>query len=471
MLQMLKKSNRSGAKALRTGNRSGRQTRRVLQMLALEMLERRDVPAVLVETGDAPPLPLSDSDQASCTSASFEQASMSITGFPTSTPGVSSGTPAREPIEETPRTTLASTMMLTEAMRIDTSSSAPTSPFKLLPAVPNLRDGAGGMIRGLRDNSKWPAEIYVPYVDLSIWPPFDLVEAATSQGIRYFNLAFITADSQNQPSWAGYDRYAVNGNSFDLLLRQQIDSLRAIGGDVAVSFGGPKGIELATSIHDVEQLRDAYRTVVDAYGLKRIDFDLEGPALRDADAIERRSRALAALQAERTEEGRTLEIWFTLPANSAGLTLEGLEVVSSAQRHGIELGGVNLKLSNYEPQSSTGAQGKSGLQAIQSSINAFYQMHRVLAPPHDAAQIWHKLGVTPSIGRGTTAGGAFYPDDAQRLSDFACEQHLGMVGIWSINRDQQSKGSNPSSAADSSGIKQDAFEFSNIFMHPGAAAH
>ena len=46
---------------------------------------------------------------------------------------------------------------------------------------------------------------------------------------------------------------------------------------------------------------DAYRAVVDRYDLRVIDLDIEGAALTDQAASERRAKAIAALQACTTQ--------------------------------------------------------------------------------------------------------------------------------------------------------------------------
>ena len=38
-------------------------------------------------------------------------------------------------------------------------------------------------------------------------------------GLKYFTLAFITADSNNAPAWGGYTSYEVNGGTFDQSIR------------------------------------------------------------------------------------------------------------------------------------------------------------------------------------------------------------------------------------------------------------
>ena len=43
-----------------------------------------------------------------------------------------------------------------------------------------------------------------------------------------------------------------------------------------VSFGGASNQELAEVITDTTALKNAYETVINAYNLKHIDFDIEG---------------------------------------------------------------------------------------------------------------------------------------------------------------------------------------------------
>ena len=60
---------------------------------------------------------------------------------------------------------------------------------------------------------------------------------SNASGAKQFTLAFIQADSNNQPSWGG-DPSMELGSSFDQALQASVSNLRAAGGDVMVSFGG-----------------------------------------------------------------------------------------------------------------------------------------------------------------------------------------------------------------------------------------
>lgn len=46
-----------------------------------------------------------------------------------------------------------------------------------------------------------------------------------------------------------------------------------------ISFGGEAGSELARTCTSVSQLEAAYQQVISAYGVNKIDFDIEGAAI------------------------------------------------------------------------------------------------------------------------------------------------------------------------------------------------
>jgi chitinase len=100
---------------------------------------------------------------------------------------------------------------------------------------------------------------FAPYVDIALWPTPNLVEIARQTGVKSFNLAFMTAENGNlvQGAWGGYSDYSVTQNFY----KQQIDALKAIGGDVILSFGGAYGREIAEVASTVTAAKNAYRLV------------------------------------------------------------------------------------------------------------------------------------------------------------------------------------------------------------------
>src|SRR5207247_2819440 len=121
--------------------------------------------------------------------------------------------------------------------------------------------------------------------------------------------AFGTRDKQNNPAWDGQvpmdkDLYA-----------EQVTAIRKRGGDVIVSFGGEDGSELALVERDPEQLAAKYQSVIDRYHFTWLDFDIEGKALHNTAANERRNAAIEKLQTKNP----ALFVTFTLPVDPDGI--------------------------------------------------------------------------------------------------------------------------------------------------------
>src|SRR5205807_8826391 len=113
--------------------------------------------------------------------------------------------------------------------------------------------------------------------------------------------------------------------------------------DVKISFGGATGVELAQACTDVNALTAEYQAVIDAYKLKFIDLDIEGAAVAEPASLERRSKALAALQ----KRNPGLRVSLTLPVLPEGLTADGLNVVKLARDAGVNIDLVNIMAMDY----------------------------------------------------------------------------------------------------------------------------
>jgi hypothetical protein len=334
-----------------------------------------------------------------------------------------------------------------------------------------IADGKGGAatasvsvtVVAPQPSAPWPAHVYAPYVDMTLYPMFDLVDAAQTQGVKYFNLAFIVADAQKLPTWGGYSVYGL-GSEFDNQVRAQLSALRALGGDVVVSFGGAAGQELAQVITSPAALQSAYQSVIDAYHLTRIDFDIEGAASADRASIDRRSQAIAGLQQAAAAAGKSLQVWFTLPVLPTGLTADGLYVLQSAQRFGVQIGGVNIMAMDYGDWAAPAPQGKMGDYTIQAANSLFGQLRGLYGATRSDAQLWQMVGVTPMIGVNDVTTEVFDQQEARELLAFAQQKGLGMISMWSLNRDRQNPAGRLSyPEATSSSILQSPFEFSRLF--------
>ncbi|MCX4748758.1 cellulose binding domain-containing protein [Kitasatospora sp. NBC_01287] len=294
---------------------------------------------------------------------------------------------------------------------------------------------------------------FAPYVDTSLYPPYDLVANAKASGVKNFTLAFIVSGGGCVPKWGGVSDLAADP------VAAQIGALRAIGGDVRVSFGGANGTELASACSSASDLAAAYQQAVDAYGLTKIDFDVEGGALTDAAANTRRDQAIAQLQQAAAAKGKSLDVSFTLPALPTGLTQDGINLVTGAQSSGVRIGAVNIMAMDFGDGVAPNPSGQMGKYAIDAATATQAQVKSILNLSDSAA--WAKVAVTPMIGVNDVSTEVFTVADAQQLAAFASSKHLAWLAMWSATRDQACSGGAKGYAdATCSSVAQQPLDFS-----------
>ena len=260
----------------------------------------------------------------------------------------------------------------------------------------------------------------VPYVDVTLFPTFDISTAP----VNNFLLGFIVADQDNEPSWGGY--YKLNENFY----MDKINKVRAKGGDVIISFGGATGRELAQASTSVESLFLKYKAVVDKFKLKSIDLDIEGNALKDKAGCERRGNAILNLRNIYPK----LKVSLTLPVMPFGLGKEALECMAVTP-HDI----VNIMAMDFGFEKDMAAAVISAIQATR-------------------LQTKKKIAVTVMIGQNDTPE-VFTLKNASVLKTFLINNPwVVRVSFWSMVRDQGM----PGDLAHSSQLIQKKWEFSNI---------
>nr|NQU90375.1 hypothetical protein [Bacteroidota bacterium] len=294
--------------------------------------------------------------------------------------------------------------------------------------------------------------LFAPYVDCLLWPNYDISDISGT-GICLYTCAFIVDNEFEQganPCWGGF---ATLGMDY---YQDKITSLRDQGGEIIMSFGGANGVELAFAASDEYELRDAYKTVIDAYSLNSIDFDIEGFLVAEPISRERRSKAIKLLQ----NEYPFLKISLTLPVMPDGLTNDGRNTVQSALANEVDIDCVNIMAMDYGPSGiDMGEAAISAGEALFGQLQTLYTAAGIILPD---SVIWSKIGICPMIGENDVPGEIFYLDDATDLAIWAAQKKIGRLSMWSANRDRQCD--NPNDPLYScSHIPQLPFEFSGIF--------
>ncbi|MCP3967327.1 MAG: hypothetical protein GY750_08690 [Lentisphaerae bacterium] len=300
----------------------------------------------------------------------------------------------------------------------------------------------------------FPKQVFAPYVDVTAWPMFSLAESFKKSGQKYYTLAFIVADKDNEASWGGYYK-ALDGKYY---YGDNINFIRSEGGDVIVSFGGANGIPLASAIKDPQELADTYQKVIDAYKLTWVDFDIEGTWVADSKSIANRNAALKILQANNPE----LKVAFCLPVLPSGLTPDGVNVLQNAKDHNVRIDCVNIMTMDFGDSAAPDPDGKMGQYCIDSAKSLFGQL-QALYPDKPASEIWEMIGATPMIGQNDVPTEIMWQQDALKLTTFAKENNIKLIAMWSSNRDNGDK-RDPWASPAHSGLEQENWEFTHIFQ-------
>jgi chitinase len=275
---------------------------------------------------------------------------------------------------------------------------------------------------------------YAGYVDVTATPTYAFETPATPAD-KDVVLSFVVASTDDPcvPSWG--TAYSLDGASKDLDLDRRLARLRQSGGDALVSFGGQLNNELATGCTDPDALEAAYASVVDRYELSTIDLDIEGDALADSAAGDRRATAIAALQTAKRAAGDELAVWLTLPVAPSGLTADATDTVAQMLDVGVDLAGVNVMTMNYGSSRGSDSMADASIDALKATHRQLDALYSKAGIELNDATIWSKIGATPMAGQNDAKGDVFGLADAQALNAFAVQQGLGRMSLWSLNRD------------------------------------
>ncbi len=310
-------------------------------------------------------------------------------------------------------------------------TNTPTPGPSLTPTPTSISPTPGG--------GGFPGRVFAPYVES--WFGTSLVGVTNATGQKYFTLAFIIAGSGCTPTWNGSQTMSQNYYLAD------INNLRAMGGDVAISFGGASGTELGKACTTVSSLQAAYQSVIDTYNLKWIDLDIEGSITTDTASVDRRNKALVAL--ETANPG--LKVSYTLGVLPSGLPSAQLGVLLNAKANGTRVDIVNVMAMDYGSHSID--MGQAAIDAAQSTYNQL-----------TSNGIPATVGITPMIGQNDTHGEIFTLANASTVVAYAqANSYITELTFWAVERDNGSCPGRTKASDTCSGLVQNTYNFTNIF--------
>ncbi|WUV95111.1 chitinase [Streptomyces sp. NBC_01471] len=313
-------------------------------------------------------------------------------------------------------------------------------PLSLAVAVTAVAAGTAFSAQAAAPAPAAAPQAVAPYLYNGWGSPPDPTEVQQATGVRWFTLAFVLSNGGCDPEWDG-SRPLTGGVD-----QQTVDAVRQGGGDVVPSFGGASGNKLEESCADADALAGAYQKVIDAYGLKAIDIDIEGDAYNSADTQQKTVDALKKVKADNPG----LVTYVTFPSDQSGpddsmirraadsgLTVDGWTIMP------FDFGGAGKNMADLTEQAADG---------LANSVKSAYGYSDDEAYRHSGISSMN--GVTDDQETVTTA-------DFQAITDYASEHHLARLTFWSVNRDRPCPGSYPNDDT-CSGVSQDPWQFSKI---------
>ncbi|WP_433332350.1 carbohydrate-binding protein [Spirillospora sp. CA-294931] len=273
-----------------------------------------------------------------------------------------------------------------------------------------------------------------PYLYLGWGNPPSPATVMNATGIKWFTMAFILSGGGCTPSW---DSQRPLQGGVDA---QTIAQIRAAGGDVMPSIGGWSGNKLGPNCATPQALAAAYQQVIDAYGLKAIDIDIENTDEFENAAVQ--DRILNALKIVKQNNPGITTI-LTFPTLSSGPNSWGTRLINrSAELQ------ANVDVFTIMPFNFGG-----GSNMYQATVNSSEGLKNALksAFSWSDATAYSHMGISGMNGL-SDQGEPTSPATWTQIRDWAKGKGLARFTFWSVNRDR----------AGGSGVPQRDWEFTSI---------
>jgi hypothetical protein len=281
-----------------------------------------------------------------------------------------------------------------------------------------------------------------PYLYLGWGDPPSATSVMSATGIKWFTMAFVLSSGGCNPAWDG-SRPLTGGND-----QSVINSIRSAGGDIVPSIGGWSGNKLGPNCSTPEALAGAYQKVIDAYGLKAIDVDIENTDEFENATVQ--DRILGALKIVKANNPGLRTI-LTFGTSTTGPTYWGNRLIEQAKALN-----ANIDVFTIMPFDFGGGSDMYG-----NTVNASEGLKTKLKSTFgwDDATAYAHIGISGMNGL----------SDQQELTstaiwtqirDWANSRHIARLAFWSVNRDRPCPGGGVTSNC--SGISQSNWQFTSI---------
>ncbi|MFI5889105.1 carbohydrate-binding protein [Actinoplanes sp. NPDC051513] len=271
-------------------------------------------------------------------------------------------------------------------------------------------------------------------------PAPSTVTSAT--GIKSFTMAFVLASNGCNPAWDG------EGGLTGGVHASYISQIKAAGADVVPSIGGWSGNKLGPNCTTTAALAGAYQKVIDAFGLKAIDIDIENTDEFENTAVQ--DRVLGALKIIK-QNNPSVKTIVTFGTSTTGPTYYGTRLVQQAKALG-----ANIDIFTQMPFDFGG-----GSDMYTATVNASEGLKNLLKTTfgYTDAQAYSHMGISGMNGLSDQQE-LTSTDTWTRIRDYAKGKGFARFAFWAVNRDRGCAGGGV--VSNCSGIAQADWAFTKI---------
>ncbi|MGK3200998.1 ricin-type beta-trefoil lectin domain protein [Amycolatopsis sp. MEPSY49] len=260
-------------------------------------------------------------------------------------------------------------------------------------------------------------------------------------GVKWFTLAFILSNGYCNPMWDG-GRALTGGVD-----QNTINAVRAGGGDVIPSFGGYSGNKLESSCGSAGELAAGYQKVINTYGLKAIDIDIEADAYSNPTVQQRTVDALKTVRANNPG----IKLYVTFGTGQSG---PDSSLVNRAAQSGLTVDGwVIMPFDFGGAGQNMGTLTQRAAEGLKNVVKSAYG--------YDDDTAYRHMGISSMNGI-TDNNETVTLNDFTTILAYANQHHLARLTFWSANRDRPCPGAYPNDDT-CSGVSQQAWDFTRIF--------
>ncbi|MFJ8039908.1 carbohydrate binding domain-containing protein [Kitasatospora sp. NPDC096147] len=293
------------------------------------------------------------------------------------------------------------------------------------------RDAAGNVspasnpVTVITDNGPPPPPGFkqaAPYLYNGWGNPPSPTTVMNATGIKWFTMAFILAQNGCNPTWDS-QRPLLGGVD-----QTVINQIRAAGGDVVPSIGGWSGNKLGPNCSTAEALAGAYQKVIDAYGLKAIDVDIENTDEFENATVQ--DRVITALKIVKNNNPGLRTI-LTFGTATSGPTSWGNRLIEQSKALNANIDVFTIMPFDFGGGADMYGNTISAAEGLKTKLKSVFGW--------DDATAYAHLGISGMNGLSDQQE-LTSTDTWTKIRDWSNTKHIARLAFWSVNRDRPCPG-------------------------------